>query len=270
MEYSGLENFQAQFNGFYHTPHLFLQDLQGLQPLRIPKRELPVFRGKGLEKIRLGQRVERFVTTELLLDNSISLLAENLQIRTAQKHTIGELDVLYMDGNQPVHLEIQFKYYLYDTAVGTSEIDHCVGPMRRDTLCKKLTKLKEKQLPLLFAKETEKYLEELGVDAMNFIQKIYFKAQLFIPFGEKVTFEVLNPACVYGYYISYRAFEQLETAHFYMPRKVDWLLDVSPDVLWLSYDKILPVLQKFQEEQYASMLWVRQKNNNIIKCFVIA
>ena len=269
MEKNILNNFQAQFDGFYATPHLFLDRICGLQPLLLPKRTTPVFEGIGLEKIRLGQRVERFVTTELLEHSNIQVIAENLQIRTENKQTIGELDVLYLEEEQAVHLEIQFKYYLYDLSLGETEIDHCVGPMRRDTLNQKLSKLRDRQLPLLHTDETQKYLTALGYNSNDFIQKIYFKAQLFIPYGKEIVLKTLNPACIYGYYICYAALEQLEAAQFYKPKKTDWLLEVTPTVFWLTYLEILPVLQHYQKEGYAPLVWVRQEDMEIFKCFVV-
>jgi len=68
---------------------------------------------------------------------------------------------LYLDGEQAIYLEIQFKFYLYDKTLGETEIDHCIGPMRRDSLLIKLAKLREKQLPLLYTNETKVLLISL-------------------------------------------------------------------------------------------------------------
>ena len=43
-----------------------------------------------------------------------SVLSENIQIQENVNQTIGELDCLFLDESQPIHLEIQFKFYLYD------------------------------------------------------------------------------------------------------------------------------------------------------------
>jgi len=264
------DNLQAQFSGFYNTPHLFTNSIQGMQPLLTKQLKTPVFNGSGLERIRLGQRVERFVTTELFQNENISILSENPQIQTQNKHTIGELDCLYMDSEQPVHLEIQFKYYLYDELLGDAEIDHCIGPMRRDTLNEKLSKLKEKQLPLLYAEETKLLLDSLNLKAEDFKQKIYFKAQLFIPFGKQIELKTLNPDCIYGFYFEYAELLKFKTCKFYKPKKVDWLLDVTPNVNWKTYEHILPELKIFEAEKYSPMLWLKFDNGEITKCFVVA
>ena len=190
------DNLQAQFNGFYNTPHFFLNAVNGMQPLHPIKQNTPVFSGSNLEKIRLGQRVERFVSTELLQFKNIKILSENPQIKTEANLTIGELDCLYLDNEKPVHLEIQFKFYLYDETLGETEIDHCIGPMRRDTLNKKLSKLKNRQLPLLYKPETKPLLGSFNLKAEDFKQQIYFKAQVFVPYGKTIQLKTLNPDCI--------------------------------------------------------------------------
>jgi hypothetical protein len=264
------DNLQAQFSGFYNTPHLFLAPVLGMQPLLPIKQNTPVFSGSNLEKIRLGQRVERFVSTELLLDKNIKILTENPQIQTEANTTIGELDCLFTTEEQPVHLEIQFKFYLYDESLGDTEIDCCIGPMRRDSLLEKLTKLKNKQLPLLYANETKPLLERLKYKAEDFIQNIYFKAQIFVPFGKAVELQTLNPNCVYGFYFKYAELPLFKACKFYKPKKTDWLLDVTSNVNWKTYQEITPELAVFETEAYSPMLWLKQENGEISKCFVVA
>lgn len=263
-------NLQEQFSGFYNTPHLFMDPVFGMKPLITSKQETPVFEGSGLKKIRLGKRVERFVTTELKLDRDIDVISENPQIQTETNQTIGELDCLYLDAKQAVHLEIQFKFYLYDATLGTTEIDHCIGPMRRDSLLEKLTKLKEKQLPLLYANETKSIIDSLNLKAEDFIQKIYFRAQIFVPYGKVIQLKILNPKCIYGFYFKYSELQRFKDCKFYKPKKTDWLLDVTPNVNWKLYNEILPQLKVFEAEGYSPMLWLKNVNGEIKKCFVVA
>ncbi|WP_034058446.1 DUF1853 family protein [Lacinutrix jangbogonensis] len=263
------DNLQAQFGGFYNTPHLFLEPVLEMQPLLIPKQNTPVFDGLGLERIRLGQRVERFVTTELIQNENITILCENPQIQTETNQTLGELDCLYLDGEQPVHLEIQFKFYLYDESLGETEIDHCIGPMRRDSLIEKLKKLKKKQLPLLFANETKPLLDGLNLKADDCIQKIYFKGQIFVPYGKTIQLKTLNPECIYGFYFKYSELANFKDFKFYKPKKTDWLLDVTPNVNWKTHDEILPELSIFRAEGYSPMLWLKNDNGEITKCFIV-
>jgi hypothetical protein len=240
-----------------------------MQPFLKTLSNMPVFSGAMPINIRLGQRVERFVTCEISHLETIKILSENNQIQTEAKHTVGELDCLLLDNEQPVHLEIQFKYYLYDEALGETEIDHCIGPMRRDTLNEKLIKLKDKQLPLLYRSETKPLLERLNVEAKDFIQQLYFKAQLFVPYGKTITLKTLNPECIYGFYFKYTDLPQFKACKFYKPKKTDWLLDVTPQVNWQTYESILPELNVFKAEGYSPLVWLKFENGEIFKCFIV-
>ena len=263
------ENLQPQFSGFFNTPHLFSTPINGLKPFLKTLESMPVFNEVITKNIRLGQRVERFVSEELQQHDSITILSENPQIKN-DKLTIGELDCLLLDGKQPVHLEIQFKYYLFDPNLGTTELDHCIGPMRKDTLNEKLNKLKTKQLPLLYNTETKPLLDHLNYKAENFIQQIYFKAQIFMPFEKSYVLKTLNPKCVYGFYFKYKTLPFFKDYKFYKPKKTDWLLDVTPNVDWQTYDSILPELKTYESEGYSPMLWLKHPKGHLNKCFVVA
>lgn len=263
------DNLQSQFQGFFNTPHLFLEPIFGMKPFLKSVKNLPIFNESIPNNIRLGQRVERFVSAEISKIKTIKIVTENYQIYTEFKQTIGEIDCLIIDDKQPVHLEIQFKYYLYDESLGNTEIDHCIGPMRRDTLNKKLSKLKSKQLPLLYHQETKPLLESLNIKAEDFEQQIYFKAQLFMPYGKQVKLNILNPDCIYGYYFKYNELEKFKDCKFYKPKKADWLLDTTPQVKWQAYKKILSELLICKSEAYAPLLWLKKPSGVIEKCFVV-
>jgi len=261
-------DFQKQFIGFSKTPHLFKSEINGLVPYLESPYKTIVFNKAINPKIRLGLRVERFVSEELKLNPEIHILIENYQVQE-NKHTIGELDCLLLKNKSPVHIEIQFKYYLIDPRLGGSEINQCIGPMRRDTLNEKLSKLKNKQLPLLFARETKPLLDRLNLLASNFEQYIYFKAQLFTPYGTTMELKELNPNCIYGFYFNYAELSRFKDCKFYKPQKTDWLVDLSPNVDWLSYNGILPQLKQYELEKYAPLLWLKYPNGELTKCFVV-
>src|SRR5690606_42125240 len=85
----------------------------------------------------------------------------------------------------------------YTTLFRSSEIDRWVGPNRNDTFIKKLTKLKKKQLPLLYNPHTKSILEGLNLKAEQLTQRVLFKAQLYVPYkSSTIKFEPLNEACV--------------------------------------------------------------------------
>ncbi len=75
-----------------------------------------------------------------------------------------------------IHVELVYKYYIYEKRFN-KELYRYIGPNRNDTLIKKLSKLRDKQFPLLFKQVTKKYLE--GIDINKIKQKLCFKANLF-------------------------------------------------------------------------------------------
>ena len=261
--------FQAQFSGFYNTPHLFYSEIFGIQPFVKQLDKTFVFNRDVRPNIRLGQRVEQFVFEELNQFESIQVIAENIQIQENVNHTIGELDCLFLDETMPFHLEIQFKYYLYDATLGPKEIDCLIGPMRRDSLLEKLNKLKIKQLPLLFNPATKPLLESLNLESNTVKQQIYFKAQIFVPYGTSVTFKTINNDCIYGFYFNYKALPEFSNCKFFKPEKTDWLLDLDVNVNWQTLEQITPQLTIYETEKYAPLLWLKLPNGELTKCFVV-
>jgi hypothetical protein len=263
-----MNNLQLHFSGFYNTPHLFKNDVFGMQTYLTVNTKTPVFNKLITKNYRLGQLVERFVSNELIQDSNIKILSENHQV-TKDKITLGELDAIISKNNKPIHLEIQFKFYLYDASLGQMDIDCCIGPNRKDSLVEKLNKLKQKQLPILYKKETKPLLDSLSLKAKNITQQIYFKAQLFLPYGEDISFINLNQNCVYGFYFNYNDLNTFKDCKFYLPKKTDWLLDVSTNVNWSSLNIIKQELDVFYTEKYSPLIWLKFPNGEISKCFVV-
>ena len=132
------KDLQLQYEGYLQTPFLWngkgVFDFQQFSN-KIPKTSS--YSNETAQKLRLGKLVERFVSYELQQDSSIQIIAENIQIQQ-EKITIGELDCILFKNKTPIHLEIVYKFYLYDTTVGYSEIERWIGPNRRDSLLQKL------------------------------------------------------------------------------------------------------------------------------------
>jgi hypothetical protein len=262
-----MDNFQAHFNGFYKTPHLFKTEVFNMLPYLTYPIKTPVFNTLITKNYRLGQLVERFVTEELKQNPKVKFLIENEQINH-NNITIGELDAIFVEDHSPIHLEIQFKFYLYDASLGSTDIECCIGPNLRDSLTEKLNKLQQKQLPLLYKPETKPLLDRLNLKAEEISQNIYFKAQLFLPYGEDITFQNLNKNCVYGFYFNFNALNQFKDCKFYLPKKIDWLLEVNTNVNWNALEAIKPKLEVYYSEKYSPLVWMKFPNGEITKCFV--
>ena len=138
---------QLRFEGFLKTSTLWESThVYDLSQFKIEQKSIEI--DKEIDtKQRLGKYVERFVSHQLVNTEGISLIAENIQI-SKDRITLGELDcLLYKNGN-PIHLEVVYKFYLYDP---TKQGLHCwIGPNKKDRLVEKLEKLQQKQLPLLY------------------------------------------------------------------------------------------------------------------------
>ena len=221
------------------------------------------------ENLRLGKYVERLVAFELEQQPDISVLAENIQIQDG-KRTLGELDCLLLRDNKPIHLEVIYKFYLFDGAVGNSEIDHFIGPNRKDSLIEKLTKLKEKQLPLLYADVCKPYLDSLDLNLENITQQVYFKAQLFVPFSNRdLRLKTLNTDCIAGFYIKQTELNQFGDCKFYIPLKKDWLVLPHTHVNWLNFDAFKVITEDYFEQKFSALCWVKLNTGELKKVFLV-
>jgi len=260
---------QKRYEGFLKTPFLWINDaVYNLDQFKITSKfdKIEVVLD---EKLRLGKYVERLVTFELGQQNNISVLAENIQIQDG-KITLGELDCLLLRNNKPIHLEIIYKFYLYDAFVGESEIDHFIGPNRKDSLKEKLTKLKEKQLPLLYSNTCKPYLDELDLIVENITQQVYFKAQLFLPFSNKhIELKTLNTNCVAGFYINQNELNQFKDCKFYIPNKKDWLILPHTNVSWLNFNVFKTATQDYFEQKFSALCWIKFNNGELKKLFLV-
>ncbi|MDO5978399.1 DUF1853 family protein [Flavivirga spongiicola] len=260
---------QKRYIGFLNTPFLWKKDIvSNLNPFEIVSKSDKIDISID-EKLRLGKYVERFVSFELEQYENISILAENIQIQQ-NKITLGELDCLLLKNNKPIHLEIIYKFYLYDSSVGTNEIEHFIGPNRKDSLKEKITKLKDKQLPLLHANACKNYLKTLHLKSEDISQQIYFKAQLFVPFSNQdIQLKTLNTDCIIGFYINKNQLVQFNNCKFYIPKKKDWLVIPHTNVAWRGFNEFEVIAKDYFEQQFSSLCWVKFKNGALKKVFLV-
>jgi len=259
---------QKRYHGYASTPLLWSTILDELQQFSISTiyDQLPQS-PKG--HIRLGKLVEQFVLHEFKNDLAVTLIASNYQVQDGTL-TIGELDGLFVKDEQPVHLEIVYKFYLYDDSVGSSFLEHWIGPNRRDSLVKKLNKLKHKQLPLLYHPITQQWLKSLGYQAEDFMQYVCFKAQLFLPYGSDLQdISPLNPDCIQGFYLRPEQLIDFKDCKFCIPLKLDWLMDIPIQIDWMTYEHFSARITEFMSEKSAPLCWIKRPNGETTKCFVI-
>lgn len=261
--------FQRRYQGFCETSSLWKNGaLMNIKSFELEGNYALEFHRKLNKKRRLGQLAEQFVFNQIETCNTTELLAENLQIQQ-NKHTLGELDALILSHETPIHLEIIYKFYVYDARVGDSEIAHWIGPNRKDSLIEKLSKLKKKQLPLLYSNDCKTTLESLNLNKHNFEQRVLFKAQLFVPYQQEIHFEQLNQDCVCGFYIHTKQLEHFKACEFYIPNKLDWFLEPQTDVDWLNYADFILDSHTFLEQQQSPLFWIKAEKGTVSKGFLV-
>ncbi|SFN65772.1 hypothetical protein SAMN04487989_102276 [Bizionia echini] len=264
-----LDNIQQQYLGFLKTPALWsASTIWGIYQFEWTKNPLPIFNRSLPRNLRLGKRVEQFMFNELEQNEAISVLAENVQIQN-RKQTIGEIDGIIKCNENLIHLEIVYKFYVYDDSVGISETEHFIGPNRKDSLIEKLTKLKNKQLPLLYKPQTQVLIESLKLDINQILQNVCFKAQLFLPYNIQVTLKELNTDCIVGVYIRKEQLSEFEACEFYFPSKPNWLLQPHKAVNWQDFKAFQADINNILTEKQSACCWIKQADNTIIKSFIV-
>jgi hypothetical protein len=263
------KDIQNHFEGFLKTSYLWKEkNVYNLQQFEVEQKS-HVFNAEINANQRLGKYIERFVSYQLRKDTSVEIVSENIQIQK-EKITLGELDCIILKDDKPIHLEIIYKFYLYDETVGESEIDHFIGPNRKDSLVDKLNKLKDKQLPLLYSTECLEYLHSINLDVDKIEQQVYFKAQLFVPYVNKnIHLKQLNSDCIVGFYINQNELHQFEDCKFYIPNKKDWLVVPHSNKSWLNFSQFIEKSKPILERQFSPMCWMKNKNGILEKFFLV-
>ncbi|WP_179344958.1 DUF1853 family protein [Winogradskyella ursingii] len=258
------------YQGFLETPLLwFDDDVFSLKQFKNDDFKIESHYQLEFQNRRLGKLTEAFTCHQLKQNRNIGWIAENLQIQNG-KQTIGELDALFHYKSQTIHLEIVYKFYLFDTIQTYADpLAYWIGPNRKDTLIYKLQKLKGKQLPLLLNKYCEPYLNKFNLKAENINQYVSFKAQLFFPYQvDTIQLDSLNRSCISGFHLSFNKIETLKDFKMYMPSKLDWLIIPHNEVNWLGFDEAKLNIKKEITNQRSPMIWLKDKNNQLKKGFI--
>ena len=264
------KSLQLQYEGFLYTPFLWSNnDIKNLEQFKVQRSTTSSFDVIINNNPRLGKLVERFVTHQLQQNSTIKILIENIQIQD-NKTTLGELDCILLQDDTPIHLEIIYKFYLYDETVSNIEINRWIGPNRRDSFTRKLDKLIDKQLPLLYHSKTAPLLKSLNLSSEKIKQQVYFKAQLFVPLKDYgKTFPEINNDCIQGFYISFKETSMYSDCKFHIPRKHNWLVKPHSAIDWLNYIDFKIKLIEFISKESAPLCWLKKPNGELFKFFVV-
>jgi len=263
-----------QYQGYLETASIFTtennpfsQQLFSLNLIKAPAELASTIAIK--ENLMLGKRVEAFFKIQIEEENSYKIILKNIQIQK-EKITLGELDFILKEKSTSAlkHVEVSYKFYLFDPNIEGNEIDKWIGPNRNDNLLKKITKLSEHQFPMLYRNEATK---QLSLNNKEITQEVLFKAQLYIPFKNTTKrFKAINIDAIRGYYISFKDFLQLqmEKELFFIPQKQDWLMRANDNKAWHNLDTIRDELYRSIQIKKSLLIWSKDKHKNTKNLFI--
>ena len=212
--------------------------------------------------VRLGHLVEKIVSELIKASTNYKLLYENVQI-IEDKKTIGEIDFIIQNENtkQLIHLELAYKFYLFDPSISSEPINNWIGPNRNDSLKEKLEKLKTKQFPLLYHNCTKSIFNTIVVDDVS--QALCLLVSLFIPYDYKANFSPIYEKAIKGYYINMETFISLDNPSktYYLPPKKEWGMDPAENEIWNHFNDIEKHITNAINEKQAPLCWQKDKDS---------
>jgi len=228
-------------------------DLQQLQLDESVEVKLPA-------PMRLGHMVERIVGELFKSSRNFTMLYENVQVVEGKK-TIGELDFILqeIETQKVIHLELAYKFYLFDPNISKDFINNWIGPNRNDSLVQKLEKLRLKQFPLLKSSLFQEQFNDL--DASKIQQKLCLLVSLYIPYEYKQDLGSEYKTAVKGYYMHWNQFKNLDHAsvQYYIPNKKEWGIDPSENRIWLNIEEVQGQINQHILEKRSPMVWLKQE-----------
>jgi len=213
-------------------------------------------------KLRLGHLVEKIVAELIKSSTNYTLLYENIQIKDGKK-TIGELDFIIQNiaTKQVTHLELAYKFYLYDPTISSESINNWIGPNRNDSLIEKVNKLKSKQFPLLYHECAKSALDSIEIDKVS--QALCMLVSLFIPYEYKGSLSNSYQKAITGYYLNFETFKNLDHSAktYHIPSKTSWGMNPAENKTWTDFDTITQAISKSIQEKRSLLCWEKYKDD---------
>ena len=211
-------------------------------------------------KLRLGHLIEKIVAELIKNSNTYDLLYENIQI-IENKKTLGELDFIIKEKSSDhiIHLELAYKFYLFDPNISSETLNNWIGPNRNDSLREKLEKLKTKQFPLLFHDCTRLTLDTLAIDTVS--QAVCFLVSLYIPFEYKAKFSAAYQKGIKGYYFNWEKFSEQHNDNktYYLPLKKEWGMEPTDNRTWHDFSTVEKNIRLHLQNQQSPLCWQKDK-----------
>ncbi len=210
--------------------------------------------------LRLGHLVEAIVSRLIKGSTNYELLYENIQL-IEEKKTVGEIDFIIKNKNnhQLTHLELAYKFYLYDPAISSVPLHNWIGPNRNDSLVRKLKKTTDKQFPLLYHDIAKIRFSDIAIDKVT--QALCLIASLFIPYKSKIAFSPLFEKAIKGYYLDFENFASIDHSQktYYLPTKKEWGMDPAENEIWVDFATLENEVIHRMKEHKAVLCWENQQ-----------
>lgn len=212
--------------------------------------------------LRLGHLAEKIVSLLIQSSTNYDVLYENIQL-IERKKTIGEIDFILSNHNtkQLIHVELAYKFYLFDPSISSEEINNWIGPNRKDSLKEKLDKLKNKQFPLLYHDATKSKFNTLELKDIS--QKLCFLAALFVPYKYEAHFPTAYQKAIKGYYLNIETFINFDHSEktYYLPQKKEWGIEPSENKNWNNFNQVYSNIRASIAEKHALLCWQKHKDS---------
>ena len=219
--------------------------------------------------IRLGHLAEKIVAELIKASTNYKVLYENTQI-IEDKKTIGEIDFIIEEINtkQLIHMELAYKFYLFDPNLSSEPIKNWIGPNRNDSLEEKLEKLKRKQFPLLYHNCAKSKFDTIEIDEVS--QAVCLLVSLFIPYEYKASFSPIYEKYIKGFYLNFEKFTSLDNSAktYYLPSKKEWGMDPSENEIWNDLNGVKKYINTCMKEKQAPLCW-QKYNDSYVTFFIV-
>ncbi|WP_320814421.1 DUF1853 family protein [Flavobacterium sp.] len=212
--------------------------------------------------VRLGHLAEKVVSELIKSSTNFKVLYENVQI-IEDKKTIGEIDFIIENKitKQITHIELAYKFYLFDPNISSEPLNNWIGPNRNDSLKEKLEKLKTKQFPLLYHNCAKPQFDTIEIDGVS--QALCLLVSLFIPYEHKASFNPIYEKAIKGYYLNIETFISHDNPGktYYIPSKKEWGMEPSENKIWTDFNGIEKHISTSIKEKQAILCWQKYKNS---------
>lgn len=254
-------NNKARITSILHTPTL-ASSVTGLPTFDLSELNLDTDLDFPIPTdVRLGHVAEHIVSQLIKSSANYEVLYENIQL-IENNTTIGEIDFILVNRNtdQVIHVELGYKFFLYDPGISSEIVQNWIGPNRNDSLTEKLEKVKNKQFPLLYHDALASKLDK--VQPQDITQKLCLLVSFFVPYAYENQLPAAYKKAVKGYYLTGTHFMSMDHSGkaYYLPQKLAWGKDPAEHSHWKSFREIEAHIRKSMAEKRSLLCWQKHRD----------